>query len=120
MHVADWFPTIAALVGYQPATDLRWDGINQWPALIGEAPGNGPRTIYIAMKGGQALRHGDWKLIVDATGEPQLFNIAADPFENNDLAQSEPQRIAELSKLLAEQKSKDEPNLPADMVGLPK
>ena len=40
-----------------------------------------PRTIYIAMKGGHALRHGDWKLIVPSKGSPQLFNIATDPYE---------------------------------------
>jgi arylsulfatase A-like enzyme len=120
MHVADWFPTIANLVGYESKTDLQWDGVNQWPALAGGAPRSEPRTIYIAMQGGHALRHGDWKLIVTAKGQPQLFNIAADPYEKNDLASSESQRVAKLSILLAEQQSKDVSELPADLVGLPK
>lgn len=120
MHVADWFPTIASLVGYKPKTDLQWDGVNQWPALADDVLGQQPRTIYIAMANGHALRHGDWKLIVGAKGTPQLFNIATDPYEKNDLAKSEPQRLAELKQLLAEQQAKDNLELPKDLVGLPK
>jgi len=120
MHVVDWFPTIASLVGYQPTTNLDWDGINQWPALSGVVSNPAPRTIYIAMNGGHALRHGDWKLIVTAKGEPQLFNIATDPYEKVDAATSHPERVADLQKRLAEHKAKDNLKLPDDLVGLPK
>jgi len=120
MHVADWLPTIASLVGYESKADLKWDGINQWPALTGADTNTGPRTIYIAMTRGHALRHGDWKLIVSGQGMPQLFNIAVDPYEKEDLAKSHPEKAAELQKLLAEHQSKDAPKLPQDLVGFPK
>ncbi len=120
MHVADWFPTIASLVGYEPKADLKWDGINQWPALTGKSPGRTDRTIYIAMQNGsQSLRYGDWKLIVSNKGEPQLFNIAADPHEKEDVAKSEPDKVAELQKLRAEQHSQSIVKLPDDLVGFP-
>ncbi len=121
MHAVDWLPTIASLAGFQPKADPRWDGINQWPALTGSAAGNESRTIYIAMQNGaRSLRHGDWKLIVNAQGKAELFNIAADPFEKNDLASAEAARVAELQKLLDEQHSRDDPKLPEDLQGLPK
>ncbi len=120
MHAVDWFPTIGSLVGYRSASDLKWDGINQWPELAGAASNPRPRTIYVAMRGGHALRHGDWKLIVSATQKPQLFNIAADPYEKVDVAGSYAEKVAELQARLAEQQAKDVTKLPADLAGLPK
>lgn len=120
MHVVDWFPTIASLVGYKPQADLKWDGVNQWPALTDTISNVSQRTIYIAMNGGHALRHGDWKLIVTDTETPQLFNIATDPFEKQDVAKSHPEKVADLQKLLTEHQAKDNMQLPEDLVGLPK
>jgi len=132
MHVADWFPTLAALVGYVPSEDLHWDGVNQWPALSGAdgSTTSEPRTIYIASAGGRMLRHGDWKLIQMNQRQmnqrqmnppqPLLFNLAKDPYEKHNLAASEPARLAALQKLLAAQQAKDLAELPADLVGLPK
>ena len=121
MHAVDWLPTIATIVGCEPKTDLRWDGVNQWPALSAASKDREQRTIYIAMqKGSASLRHGDWKLIAEAKGEPQLFNIATDPYEKTDLMKTEPAKLADLQKLLAEQRAKDDPNLPEDLKGLPK
>lgn len=117
MHAVDWFPTIAAITGYKIASDLKLDGISQWAALNGAPMDPGPRTIYIATRGGDALRHGDWKLIAQKKGETQLFNIAKDPYEKDDLAKSEPGKVAELMKLLAAEQAKDEPNKPADLAG---
>jgi arylsulfatase A-like enzyme len=120
MHAVDWFPTIASLVGFQPESDLQWDGIDRWPVLKGEDDGSAPRTIYIASRNGYALRHGDWKLAQPAEGPAELFNLALDPYETTDRAQSEPERTAELRALLAEQQARDQPELPADLAGVPK
>jgi arylsulfatase A-like enzyme len=117
MHAVDWFPTLAGLAGYKSETDLKWDGIDQWPALTGTAAGE-PRTIYIATKGGHALRHGDWKLIRPKKGEPQLFNLGDDPYEKTDLAKSMPGKVDELRKILDEQQARDNPEMPADLKGL--
>ena len=32
MHAVDWMPTLCSLVGATPAGDLKWDGIDIWPA----------------------------------------------------------------------------------------
>ena len=120
MHAVDWFPTLASLVGYDSRTDLKWDGVDRWSVLLGKSKPHVERTIYIAMRnGGRVLRHGDWKLLVPSKDEPQLFNLATDPYEKNDLAGSQPEKLADMQKQLAEQRAKDNPQLPADLVGLP-
>jgi arylsulfatase A-like enzyme len=120
MHCVDWFPTIAEIVGYRPASDLRWDGVSQWAALQGRAEPDAKRLIYIASNGGQSVRQGGWKLIVRKQSKPELYNIAADPYETTDLATAEPSRVEELQALLQAERAKDQKDLPADLVGLPK
>lgn len=119
MHAVDWLPTLAALTGYKPSADLKWDGIDHWPALTGAKPAAAPRTIYIAKQNERSLRHGDWKLIVGAKKKVELFNIAADPYEKEDLAKKEPQKTAELQKLLNAEYAKDLKEMPEDLKGLP-
>lgn len=120
MHCVDWFPTIAEIVGYRPASDLRWDGVSQWAALQGRGEPDAKRVIYIATSGGQSVRQGDWKLIARKQSKPELYNIAADPDETTDLATAEPDRVKELQALLQAERAKDQQELPADLVGLPK
>ncbi len=72
------------------------------------------------MPNARALRHGDWKLIHSTKGPPQLFHLAPDPYEASDLAKSEPAKLTELEKLLAEQYAKDNQKLPEDLGGFPK
>ena len=71
------------------------------------------------MKGGSALLYGGWKLIVRAEGEPELFNLAVDPYEKSNLATTELKRLAEMQRLMIEQKLKDNPVLPTDLEGHP-
>ena len=71
------------------------------------------------MKGGHALIRGDWKLITHDQGKPALFNLATDPYEKQNLAAQEPQRVTELKSLLADQRAKDNPTLPPDLKGQP-
>jgi len=119
MHCVDWLPTIATLVGYQPAPHLKWDGISQWAALAGATTNSTPRTIYIAKPGQRSLRYNGWKLIAGNNGNPELYHLAADPFEQIDLAKTEPGKLAELMKLLEAEHAKDERNPPKDLEGLP-
>jgi arylsulfatase A-like enzyme len=120
MHCVDWLPTIASLVGFESKSDLQWDGVNQWPALTGDTRAKTKRNIYIAANPGQSLRYGDWKLIATKNKPPELYHIAADPYEKEDLAKSNPEKLAELQKLLDNERAKDDPKLPSDLEGLPK
>lgn len=71
------------------------------------------------MQKGHSLRLGDWKLIVPARGEPELFNLADDPYEKHNIATKEPERVEEMQLLIEVQHAKDNLVLPNDLVGLP-
>jgi arylsulfatase A-like enzyme len=119
LYVGDWVPTVANLAGVRPEGDHAWDGLDRWKVLTGEDVNPAPRTIYIAHPQGQALLHGDWKIIRQKTQPPQLFDLAKDPYEKEDLASAQPDKLGELTDLLDAPLAKDNPVLPADLKGLP-
>jgi len=45
-------------------------------------------------------REGDWKLILAEEGQPELYNLAADPFEETNLAASQPETVKHLTALI--------------------
>ncbi len=111
-HVVDWMPTLTKLAGYEPKSDLNWDGIDIWPWITGEETQTVPRTIYWKFIGGQmAIRHGDWKLILP---RQELFNLADDPCEKRNVATSEPARVADLLQRLARARKLDVAQRPSD------
>lgn len=119
IHAADWMPTFCHVAGAKPGSDLKWDGQNMWPLLNEPKVESPTRTIYTAAPGfrAQALRYGDWKLIVTQAGnnkknktgqtQTELFNLAADLGESKNLADSQPEKLADLQKRLAEVSSRD-------------
>ena len=119
LYVGDWLPTLGGLTGFAPASDLKWDGLDRWKILTGEDATPAPRSIYIAHPQGRSLRHGDWKIIAMNKAKAQLFNLAADPYEKEDLAGKEPQRLEEMRAKLAAEFAKDDKVMPADLKGLP-
>lgn len=108
VHVVDWMPTLCRLADYSPKSDLKWDGRDIWPLIRNRAAHAEPRTMYWKTPGAQAIRRGDWKLIVNrqqkVTG---LYDVVADPYEENDMAQRCPDRVNELKRLLAEVEADD-------------
>jgi arylsulfatase A-like enzyme len=114
VHIVDWMPTFCALAGAKAnAEELNWDGLDIWPALSGQ--GTLPqRSLYSAgpLFRSQALRDGDWKLIVFRSKDgkedkTELFNIASDPNEKTDLFSSRPEKATELKKKLQSAASSD-------------
>jgi arylsulfatase A-like enzyme len=119
LHAADWMPTLTKLAGWQPPADLAFDGLDAWPLLTGQVEQSAPRTIYIPHPSGAIVLRDGWKLIsrkAAKKGSPavELFNVADDPFEKQDLAQTEPQRVKELQALLAELRAGDLQQMPQD------
>jgi arylsulfatase A-like enzyme len=98
MHVVDMLPTIAAVTGASLAKSKPLDGMNVWETVSGGAPS--PRTgmVYNVDPTGGAIRSGDMKLIWSATLPPrvELFDLADDPSETDNLAASDPALVADL------------------------
>ena len=98
----DWLPTLLELAGLPIPQGL--DGLSFAPLLAGrsELP---RRTLFWhfphytnqGSQPGGAVRDGDWKLIEHyEDGRVELFNLARDLSETNNLAAQEPERVSQL------------------------
>lgn len=112
IHIVDWMPTLTKLASYEPEGDLKWDGIDIWPWVTGQSRKTTPRTLYWKFtRGRAAVRHGDWKLILP---DKELFNLASDPYEKQNVAPTEPNRVADLLERLKQAQKLDVASRPAD------
>ena len=111
MHVVDWMPTLAALLGHEPPADPQWDGQNMWPILTGQRQSTDVRTFYWVRGESRehvALRHGDWKILKNQRNKPwELYNLSNDPCETHNLAESMPKKIEALKVLFEKERAKD-------------
>ncbi len=99
IHIVDWMPTLCSLGGYTPSRNLRWDGKNVWPAIVGKGKPDEKRLLYWKTPNTSAVRSGDWKLVLNNDGSgAELYDLASDPYEKNDLASEHPERVAELKR----------------------
>ncbi|MFH1715909.1 MAG: sulfatase-like hydrolase/transferase, partial [Planctomycetota bacterium] len=102
VHIVDWMPTLCSLVGYSPNRNLKWDGRDIWPFVRGEKAKAEPRSMYWKTPNASAVRFGDWKLVAAKKADDvQLFNLARDPYETEDLADKQPGKVKELKDLLS-------------------
>ncbi|MFN9913998.1 MAG: hypothetical protein ACK53L_15510, partial [Pirellulaceae bacterium] len=109
------FPTLAAITGYRHPPGFDWDGIDLSSALAGLTGVPTSRPIYIALQNGRALISADWKIISMNNKPPELYHLARDPYEKDNLAEREPARLEELRRMLTAQASLDNPTVPADL-----
>ncbi len=105
----DILPTVLAAVGENSKPD-EFDGVNLLPFLFGENEERPHSELYWKIGKKFAVRSGDWKLVKNS-GKVELFNLAADPFEKENLAGSNSQKCRELQK---EYDRWDRDNLPAN------
>lgn len=111
-HV-DLFPSLAAAAGVPLPGDRVIDGVNFMPAAFGTGPLKRKDDAIFWQSGAyRVVRAGDWKLQVDGNQKKLwLFNLAADPGERQNLAAQQPQKVAELKKLLASHHANAVPSL---------
>jgi arylsulfatase A-like enzyme len=113
IHIVDWYPTLLKVAAAATEQDLAVDGRDIGPVLT--AKGNAPHdAILLCGTRGPtpaAIRMGDWKLLVgasevDAEAAPvsssaagekvELYNLADDPGETQNLAASQGEKVKEL------------------------
>lgn len=104
----DFAPTLLELCGLDARPDLHNDGKSLVPELSGEMPD--PRTFYwhyphyhgSTWTPGASVRDGDWKLIEFYHDEKvELYNLADDMGEQNNLASSRLEKVEALRAKLA-------------------
>jgi arylsulfatase A-like enzyme len=98
-YFPDILPTIAELCGAPLPPDI--DGLSLVPELLGAAAAGRPQAqhkyLYWEFVGQIAVREGDWKAIQPKAGAPwELYDLARDVSERNDLAARHPDVLARL------------------------
>jgi arylsulfatase A-like enzyme len=97
----DLLPTMLAAAGAQVDPEWKLDGVNLLPYLTGEQSAKPHETLYWRFGEQWAIRHGEWKLVVGrgGSGQPELYNLAADISEAKNLAGEQPEKVKELQGL---------------------
>jgi arylsulfatase A-like enzyme len=124
IHIVDMFPTLLKLAGATVPDVKPIDGKDAWATMAKGAPTPHDQILHNATPRNGAIRVGDFKLILNGekadgdladrdlgegeAGEPadgvagkpqvELFNIAEDPTEKNNLAAKQPEKVKELRK----------------------
>jgi arylsulfatase A-like enzyme len=120
-HAVDVLPTVLELIGIDPPRTIEhvpqthFDGISFAPLLAadGDALPGHRATQYFEMLGSRAIYHDGWKAVTYKPLGPlyndglnwnapfsedrwELYHVAEDPTEVHDLAEREPDRLADL------------------------
>ena len=98
----DVMPTLAAAAGASLPEGVEIDGRDMLPIATGTGTISHPDDALFWQSGYyHVVRAGDWKLQVDGRQKKNwLFDLAVDPTEQNNLADSRPDKLAELQGLL--------------------
>jgi len=121
LHIVDWYPTLLKLAGASLEQKLPFDGRDLWSTVTAGTPSPHDVILINTSPRKGALRAGDWKLVLngeaaepadgeDADGAPapkttasqppadgiELFNLANDPGEKNNIAAQHLEKVREL------------------------
>jgi arylsulfatase A-like enzyme len=125
VHVIDWYPTFVRLAGGKLEQSLPMDGKDLWPLLTQSAKSPHDAILSVQTPTQAALRMGDWKLIAfdrDETAKArkgkanqaatksenqiaktyELYNLAMDIGESQNLATKEPEQLQKMQSKLTE------------------
>jgi uncharacterized sulfatase len=110
----DLLPTAASAAGVALPTDRTIDGVNLLP-LLEKGAVQPDRTIFWRDGHYQAVQTGGFKLQVsERPKKAWLFNLKEDPTEQKNLAETMPDKVAEMRALIdAHNKTQREPLFPA-------
>ncbi|MEW6303392.1 MAG: arylsulfatase [Verrucomicrobiota bacterium] len=102
-HLIDLMPTCLEVAGvkfpstFQNRALTPLEGKSLGPIFKGGV--GEPRTLAWEHEGNRAIRQGDWKLVAPFRGDWELYNLATDRTEVNNLASAQPARVRELASL---------------------
>lgn len=118
LHVVDWYPTLLKLAGASLDQKLPLDGRDAWPTITQGKPSPHEEIMLNAAPASGAILVGQWKLVIHgSTGTDdrqvppvkrgkkktrgnavgiELFDLRVDPYEQNNLAEQQPEKLATL------------------------
>ena len=101
-HLIDIMATVVDVGGAQYPTEHNgkkiqpMEGVSLRPAFTGKAIQR-PQPIFWEHEGNRAIRVGDWKLVAKENQPWELYDIAADRSEMNNLVDKRPDKVKELA-----------------------
>lgn len=106
-HVIDVMPTLLDVAGatypsqrygkqVQPPEGI---SLTPWLLAADSGPVGKPRPLYWEHQGNKAVRVGEWKLVADHRQDWELYNVANDRIESENLASKHPEKVEELAAL---------------------
>jgi len=113
MHAVDWYTTLVSLAGGSTAKSKPLDGMNMWETVSSGKTSPRTEVVYNIEPYRAAVRQGDWKLVwkIALPNKVELFNIAADPGEKDNLAAQHPDIVAKLQARTQELFAQGQPPL---------
>jgi len=129
----DLMPTFSTLAGVPLPEDRVIDGEDISSVLISGGKRKNQQFYYLSSLSTRvvAYRDGDWKLKLARRGYPKfldpilklnqyshdllLFNLKKDPYEQNNLADSQPERVQQMTHAIAELQGEVDDEKPGDL-----
>ena len=102
IHAVDMYPTLAKLAGASTAKCKPLDGMDVWQTISEGKPSPRTEVVYNIEPYRVAIRQGDWKLVwrTILPSNVELFNLAEDPYEKNNVAGAHPDKVAAMQQRL--------------------
>jgi len=112
-HVVDLFPTFLDLAfakypdSYKGNSTIPLHGQSLMPIFKGEQKKGNDHYISGHTEKFRMFRKGDWKIVKENNGDWELYNMAADPSELNDLAKAKKEELEKIVDAYEEYKNQD-------------
>ena len=100
VSMLDMLPTFVNLAGGNAEGIGGLDGVDLMPYLTGQNKDRPHEILYWKKENRGMIREGDWKLIRFPDRPAELYNLAEDIGEKQNLASAYPERVREMYKML--------------------
>jgi arylsulfatase A-like enzyme len=98
IHIVDMYPTFTGLAGAAPGKNKPLDGVDVWKTISEGQPSPRDAMVYNVEPYRAGVRKENWKLVWTALLPPklELFDLSKDIAESTNLADQNPEKVAEL------------------------
>jgi hypothetical protein len=107
-YFPDFLPTFAELAGAEDLVPTDVDGVSIVPTLLDAGVQEEHEALYFEYYGTdpnrapeQAIRWGDWKMIIRRSGGVELYDLATDPRESRNVAGSHQAVVSRIREIAA-------------------